>query len=193
MADENTTPPKISEISIGGKTYEIVDLQMRRTFMKYYDKLHSPYGSITGVLTNAMGRYDIPSRFIKLNNVYLVYLIGLDANPSSGYWGSYIIARTGGDNHIPISAMPLTLGANCGLNKELDIVIDLDGNSGTAVTFKTQGRPGVFGIIRLNTFNFTIPDPANNPDNWETIGRQDTWPKITTRIGSTTESDLNLK
>ena len=185
---EDTDKKNVSELNIDNQTYDLIDLEARRMFLKYYDKLHGPYGSITGVLNSSISDQkflNIPKKYIKENNVYLVYLIGQGANNNgdSDYWAVYLVTRS--SNHVIY--VPLRVGSKTDNN--FGIVFDTDGTGDFSITFKTQNHSGIYGIIRLNTFNYHIYS------NWETpgVGRQNSWTNLATRIASQTEADLNLE
>ena len=186
----------VSELNIDDNTYHLVDLEARRMFLKYYDKLHGPYGSITGVLAENNLYFNVAQKYIKLNNVYLAFIIGLDAEltPSNqaDYWATYIIARTHSSSGT-ITKIPLNVGSKVSTdfsnnNRGHRFGINFGPyDAEIPITFWGEARAALFGLIRLNTFNRYAQDSF--PDDF----RQNSWSELTTRIQTMAEGDLALE
>lgn len=193
MADENTTPPKISEISIGGKTYEIVDLQMRRAFMKYYDKLHGPYANMHGVLIppdtgNKTKSFTLTGNYIPENTLFLAYLLSNNVGGNSADDDAYDVAMIYKSNKVLHKVQLAGKNNSWATNPGVGIAISGDSDDAANFGFYVHEVSAIFGFIRLSNYNYNDPTESSHLGN-----RKDTWALFTGSVGGKADSGLELK
>lgn len=176
MADTDETHTNVSELKISNEIYNLIDLEARKTFMQYYDKLHGPQGSITGVLDKKDLSLDKDA--FNVNDVYLSYIFNVDIS----HYEIALVCKTGISTEWHWRKIVIAQKDSAPDYGQLVLELDEHNNPKTngGIGFYSKKASCVFGFIRLNTFN-------GNSGNNIASNRHNNWIDLANRINNRSE------
>ncbi len=190
MAEDTEIKKNVSELNIDDNIFHLVDLDARKMFLRYYDKLYGLRGNKTGVITN--GAITIEATMVPENNVFLAYIMNQDA---SVYRVLLVYRSNSRLRWIELAsknATNLHTGAIMFSMENGSEVPATNGNMGFYCTGYPDSTPPVnhsciYGLIRLTNFN-SNSRAASFEDN-----RKNSWTELTTHILGHSDNDLVLE
>ena len=178
----------VSELVIDDNIFHLTDLEARKIFLRYYDKLYGLRGNKTGVITN--GAIAIEATMIPENNVFLAYIMNQDASVyrvllvyRSNSRLRWIELASKDANNLHTGAIMFSMdGSQPATN----------GNMGFYCTGYPDSTPPVnhsciYGLIRLTNFNSN-----SNATSFQN-NRKKSWTELTSHILGHSDNDLVLE